>query len=327
MNTHAMDVTETKVLALSDSLRHQTYGFMRTYIFPVLNWPEFEGVVESWIANREQATVQSNYSDVLPSLAYVALGGDLESSIPLSAAWMFFMFAARVLDDIQDQDCLHRPWLKNGLAQSIPISTALLNVTNICLAHLDTDIVTLRELLSAFGRTSARAAKAQSRPTITYDSPESLEHYFEHIVATTAELFAAGTWAGGRLKTDDLQTLQALREFGYGLGMKTAVILDCRDLNPKSAHKQSDLAMGSYKLPVLFAVSTQTEHPEYERLISLLQEEKPGEDSLNDLTAILTDMEALTWSVRVALEFEDVSRAALQTLPKQASTLLMNYVG
>ncbi|MCI0556932.1 MAG: polyprenyl synthetase family protein [Nitrososphaera sp.] len=311
----------------TDLLRHRTYQFIRTNILPVLDWTKFESTVEYWIERRENASVKSNYSDVLPTLSYTALGGDIEPSIPLTAAWMFYIFGARVLDDIQDQDAPNKPWTKEGLGQSIPIGVALLSITNTCLSHLNTDAAAFQEILAGFGRTGTLAAKHQSFPTNSYASAESLEQYFTHIIATTAELFAVGAWAGGRLHTTDENILQALRDFGFGLGMKTAIVLDCRDLKPASPDKPSDLTVGSYKLPVLYAVSTLTEHPDHRLLIKLLKEENLSGDRLETVVRVLEDMGAISWSVQVALEYEKKARLALDSLPDTAKKVLVDYVG
>lgn len=310
----------------TDLFRHRTYEFIRTHILPVLDWMKFELTVEYWIERRESAFVKSNYSDVLPTLSFAALGGDAEASIPLTAAWMFYIFGARVLDDIQDQDAPNKPWTQGGLGQSIPIGVTLLSATNICLSHLGTDAATFQEILASFGRTGALAAKHQSFPTNTYASAQSLEQYFTHIIATTAELFAVGAWAGGRLHTTDKNILQALRDFGFALGMKTAIVLDCRDLRPKSPDKPSDLAVGSYKLPVLYAAATLTDHPDHELLMKLLREGNLSGDRLKTAVEILEEMGAVSWSVQVALEYENKARLALDLLPDAARKVLVDYV-
>ena len=311
----------------TDLLRKRTYEFIRAHILPVIDWPKFESTVEYWIDRRENASVKSNYSDVLPTLSFTALGGDAETSLPLSAAWMFYILGARVLDDIQDQDALGKPWTEGGLGQSIPIGVTLLSITNICLSHLETDIVTFQEILAGFGQTGALAAKHQSFPTNSYKSAEALEQYFTHIIATTAELFAVGAWAGGRLHTTDENILQALRDFGFGLGMKTAIVLDCRDLKPVSPYKPSDLTGGSYKLPVLYAVSTLMDHPDHGLLVKLLQEGDLSGDRLDTAVGVLENMGALSWSIQVALEYENKARLALDSLPDTAKKVLVDYVG
>ena len=321
-------ITTSNVLQhRTDLLRHRTYEFIRAHILPVIDWTKFESTVGYWIDRRENASVKSNYSDVLPTLSYTALGGDADISVPLAAAWMFYILGARVLDDIQDQDALDKPWTEGGLGQSIPIGVTLLSTTNICLSHLDTDAVTFQELLASFGRTAALAAKHQSFPTNSYASAESLEQYFTHIIATTAELFAVGAWAGGRLYTTDEKILQSLRDFGFGLGMKTAIVLDCRDLKPASPDKPSDLTVGSYKLPVLYAVSTLTDHPDHGLLVKLLHEGDLSGDRLDTVVGILEDMGALSWSVQVALEYGKKARLALDPLPDTAKKVLVDYVG
>jgi geranylgeranyl pyrophosphate synthase len=109
--------------------------------------------------------------------------------------------------------------------------------------------------------------------------------------------------------------------------MKTAIVLDCRDLRPKSADKPSDLTVGSYKLPVLYAASTLTDHPDHGLLMKLLREGNLSGDRLKTVVEILEEMGAVSWSVQVALEYENKARLALDSLPDAARKVLVDYVG
>lgn len=311
----------TEMETLTDQLRHKSYDFIREHIYPVLDWLEFEHVFEHWINGREKASIKSNYSDVLPGLTYHALTGDYEKSIPLCAAWMFYVFGAKVLDDIQDQD-VEEEWTRGGLVKSIPLATTLITIPQLCLQCIDIDNSSLKDILGNFGMTSALASKMQSCPTNTY-TDNSLEKYFEYIIATTANIFATGAWAGARLATNEKLVLDTLYSYGYGLGMRSAIILDCKDIAPQN--KPSDLSLGHYKLPVLYAVS-QTDHPHHEKFMTLLDDENLVDEKLQNVIQILDAMNAIQWSLNLSNEFAKDSRNILFNLNDQARERLTPYV-
>jgi geranylgeranyl pyrophosphate synthase len=310
----------------TNRLRYQSAEFISSEIFPTIHWEEFEAAVRYWLASRDKLVVPSNYSDVLPSLSYVALGGDPQRSLPLTAAWMLYIFGARVLDDAQDQDRFDRPWSTGNARCPISLGVTSLSAAQMCLAKLETDLVTFRDIVTRLAHTTALAARSQSLSLTPTISSQSLEAYFKHVIATTAEIFAVGTWTGGRLCQGEAKTLQALHQFGFALGMKTAIILDCRDLNPKSPHKLSDLTLGNWTLPVLYAVATLKEHAHYDLLLKLLQAKKLFGEHRDQMIALLEDMGALTWCVQIALEYEKKAHFALELLPNATRQVLAAYV-
>ena len=305
----------------SKTLRQDVYTFIRTHIYPTIDWPWFETVVEHWIDGRK-GPAQTNFTDLLPGLIYISLGGATQRSIPLTAAWLFYILGAKVLDDVQDGDADSRLWTQGGLQHSIPLGTALITAPNICLSYLDTDPLTIRAILGMFGQIATTAAKGQSQPTNDY---ASLEIYFAHIVTTTAQLFAAGAWVGGRLHTDDEMVLNPLYEFGHGLGMKTAIVLDCLDLQPTDPTKPSDIAVNSYKLPVIYGVTRCTASPHHTRLLSLLAVEQKTAVQVTEILDILTEIGAVRWSLNLATQFQHEALAALSDLPTTKEALL-HYV-
>jgi geranylgeranyl pyrophosphate synthase len=310
----------------TDCLRYQACEFISSEILPIIHWEEFEAAIRYWIRSRDKLLVQSNYSDVLPSLSYVALGGDPQRSLPLTAAWMLYIFGARVLDDAQDQDRFDRPWSTGKTRCPISLGVTSLSAAQMCLAKLETDLATFRDIVTRLAHTTALAARSQSLSLSPTISSQSLEEYFRHVIATTAEIFAVGAWAGGRLCQGEAKTLQALHQFGFALGMKTAIILDCRDLNPKSPDKLSDLTLGNWTLPILYAVATLKEHAHYDRLLKLLQDKRLFGEHLDEVIALVEDMGALTWCVQIALDYEKKAHFALDLLPNATRQVLTAYV-
>ncbi|MFQ5419927.1 MAG: polyprenyl synthetase family protein [Anaerolineae bacterium] len=297
------------------------HEFIQAEILSVVDWPELDLSIAAWV-NRNH---QSAYIDVWPALTFATTGGDLQAAVPLVALWLLHIMAARVFDDIQDNEGLDNPWQHRGVEQALPTGIALLTLANICLTHLQTDVETFKAVMQALGRAGTLAAKAQSHPPRDW-SAQTLEPYFEHLIATTGQVFAAGAWAGARLNTTDENMLDALYQFGLNRGMEMAIISDCADLQPQNPSKLSDLTAGIYKLPVLYAVSL-AEHPQQARLMKLLGENASlvGE-RLTEMIALLDEMGAVAWSLNLAVDFRNRATAALRILPDEVNEALAGYV-
>ena len=65
-----------------------THTFLKMQVFPVLAWPELERSVEHWLSRHDG--VQSIVIDVLPALAYGALGGHPKTALPLNSSWVLY---------------------------------------------------------------------------------------------------------------------------------------------------------------------------------------------------------------------------------------------
>jgi geranylgeranyl pyrophosphate synthase len=301
-------------------IRHLANEFIQAEILPVVEWPELELSIETWVSSR-----QGVHTDIWPALTYTATGGEIQKGIPLAALWLLQILAARVFDDIQDGEGLENPWQQRGLEQALPTGIALLTAANICLAHLPTDVETFKAVVQALARAGTLAAKAQSRPPRDW-SAQALGPYFEHLIATTGQIFATGAWVGARLNgVTDASTLHALYEFGLNSGMKMAIVSDCADLQPQKIGKLSDLTARVYKLPVLYAMS-RTDAPYHDDLLKLLEGDASlTGNRLKEAVSILDEMGAITWSLNIAADFQNRALAALHTLPDEISGVLTSY--
>jgi geranylgeranyl pyrophosphate synthase len=61
--------------------------------------------------------------------------------------------------------------------------------------------------------------------------------------------------------------------------------------------------------------------------MKLLREGNLSGDRLKTVVEILEEMGAVSWSVQVALEYENKARLALDSLPDAARKVLVDYVG
>lgn len=300
----------------------QTVQFVCSEAGSFLAWDELETAVSYW-TKQHQPNPQKIGNDIFPLLTSVALGGTVEGSVPLAAFWLLHIIAARVFDDVQDQEGEAHPWNADSITQALPTGIALLNVADLCLAHLQVDICTWYELFNMLKRATALAAKAQRSPlTPTATIPA----YLENSIALTGQIMAVGAWAGGRLQTTDRSTLQALWQYGQNIGLKMAILSDCLDLSPEAPEKLSDLTVAAYKLPVIYVLSL-TEHTLHTRLHHLLQDSTPLVGArLANVIGLLEEMEAITWCTKLAAHFQQQAIASLAGLPNEIRQPLQAYV-
>lgn len=263
-------------------------------------------------------------TDTLPALVYGALGGCVETALPLNGSWLLYLMAARVFDDIQDGEGEGHPWNRQGLLPALPVGIGLMSTAAICLSQQQADRDTLCSLYRLFGLTGVGAAQAQRNERSDPDKNEVLESYFAHIIGATAQVFAAGARAGGCLFGVGEQTLTALSDFGYNLGMKLAILDDCHDLTAGPG-SSSDVVNGRYRLPVLYALA-QPVTPAQSQLRRMLQEAQENKAVVADAVGLLDDMGAIAWSLNLAQVYQEKALSALSRLPDKNSGVLAAYV-
>lgn len=287
-------------------------NFIERDVLEYIPWVEMSDLVKYWLDQSSRRVTSS--TTLLPVHAYQAAGGTSNTAIPLAAYWVLALLAARILDDVQDQESANRPWNSNGVLAGIPFGTAALTAANMCLTFLDvsSDIHTVveRKLHGAV----LIAARAQSREP----RDMQLETYFSNAIGSSGLAFGTIAWAGGCLATSNEDTLKRLHDIGYYVGMRDAVRSDCADLN-------EDLEHGIFTLPVVYAKSLHT-HPLHGQLMQLLARQKLSSNEIEDIQSILVKMDAITWSIQVSDRFHDKAVTNLRELDPYEKSNLWRYV-
>lgn len=304
-----------------EDLIHATHQFLETEILSYLAWGELDHCVQVWL-DRHKKHPQHQATDILPTLTCAVVNGNYQTATPLSAHWLLYVLAARVFDDIQDGQGGSSPWNQRGLMQSLPTGLALLTAANVCFSFLNRiDLTTSYDIQRTLGRTWSLAAKSQSFPS---GKSLSLEKYFETVIANTAIIFAAGAWSGARLATTDEEALQRVYEYGYNLGIMSAIVSDVNDLKSEDG-KKSDITAGQFNLPVIYGMSLE-QHPFHESLALLLQHDDLTPHEVDEVVSLLKAMGAVEWSLQLAITYRQKAIAALDPFPAENKEYLLNYV-
>jgi hypothetical protein len=239
--------------------------------------------------------------DLLPLLVYTALSPNVYTvALPLTAAWALYLAAAHIMDEAQD----------TGSFSGANDSIIVLSAANKALAELDTDIDTLRDVLAAFGEGTMISGGAQ-KGELSHGRSWSREMYFRYIGGKSAAIIAVGAWLGGRLATDDDDTLALLKSFGLALGMILQIGDDCQDL-------AEDLVQGTFTLPVIEGLSM-IDHQDYPRVQELTGKSPLSVQEAHKLVTTLTHMGAVLACQRLMRVYQVQAAAAFQVIPGLAA--------
>jgi geranylgeranyl pyrophosphate synthase len=174
---------------------------------------------------------------------------------------------------------------------------------------------------SAEGRTTATTATAAA----------AKEYYYQRIYNKTASLFAASTEAGSLLSGAPEPEIQALRDYGYNLGMAFQIVDDILDFagNEGDLGKPigSDLRQGIMTLPTIHFLEA---HPENDTVTRMLSSRDEGDDGVRAAVEMIEESGAIESSMAEAEKFAARSRDALSILPpneyRQAMLDLTDFV-
>ncbi len=164
---------------------------------------------------------------LLGLLAYQSLTGEHAPALPGAAAVELGHNFSLVHDDIEDSDRerRHRPtlWAIWGIPLAINAGDALFALSRLALYRLMERGVSEHRVLAlmrVYDETCLALCEGQFLD-ISFERriDVSVEEYLEMISRKTAALLGASVQAGAILATDDPETIEAYRAFGYELGM------------------------------------------------------------------------------------------------------------
>ncbi|TEU11873.1 MAG: hypothetical protein E3J21_22545 [Anaerolineales bacterium] len=270
---------------MSDEPVKRVYAFITDLIHQGEMLSNIVGIWESALPlDKEEGTP----SLLLAILCCEAAGGDEDQATTIAAAWFLLYLAAKVLDDVEDDDTPLTPWSAIGVPQAINAATGLIFVSQLALARLPlmgADRELALSLLEDFNRTTLRMCAGQ-HADLTEGSNLCLERCLSIAGAKSGEFFALACRAGALLGTDEVAPYS---EFGYNLGVLIQICDDFEGLwNPQG---RSDLAAGKRTLPVIYAltVAPPNVREHLERLLVKANGEREAEE---EARGVITELGA-----------------------------------
>lgn len=291
----------------------------------VLNYIRQHPFIGHWldasvVLGEREAVLVGYLPTSLPLQLCQAVGAQPERAIPLSAAFTLFNLASEVLDDFQDQDTDY-VWSDWPLERVLTSTLAMMFLAQSCLARLEADNETKRDILDGYAEVGVLAAVGQN--ALADSAQPSLQRYWHHTQAKSGIVFAVGAWSGARLATTDTTTLERAREFGLALGALIQIADDCRDFRAACDSATPHELCAS--LPIIVAHQNR-QHPAHSDFMALLQQSTRKPNDGQSVYQMAMEMGGVTGALALGKAYEHKALMALDGLGPTHCGALVDYV-
>ena len=210
-------------------------------------------------SNNEESSWSPLRWVTLPGLCCYAVGGELESTLEISAAWLLLYTSAHIVDTIEDGD--YDPQVSKLGGPGVAINTAnglfLSAIMQLQSLH-EKDIPSgqITKIISDYLETILLMTSGQHLD-LTVPMLD-LDQWWQIAETKSGAFFSLACRAGARLETADPDKIDAYSIFGYHLGLLLQIfddlqdfqtLLESRELNP-SLNLEKSLA-SAYAYDVL----------------------------------------------------------------------------
>jgi len=209
---------------------------------------------------------------IRPTLGLLAgnmLGADRDKLITLAAAVELLHTATLVHDDLIDGALLRRgsPTLNASWTPAATVLTGDFIFARAAKLAAETDCLPLMRL---FAETLALIVNGELTQLFTSRGIASRENYDQRIYAKTASLFEMCARAAAMISPVDEAVVEAMRNYGYQVGMAFQIVDDILDFNGQQVEVGkpvgSDLLQGLITLPTLYYIEDHPDDPDVQAL-------------------------------------------------------------
>ncbi|MGB9669239.1 MAG: polyprenyl synthetase family protein [Anaerolineales bacterium] len=267
------------------------------------------------LGNALEHLLSSGGKRIRPAVALLTgrmYGGDIERLVSLSSAIELLHTATLVHDDLIDGSLLRRG-IATLNAKWSPAATVLTGdfiFAQAARLAAETESV---YLMKQFSMTLATIVNGEINQLFSTHRYSSREEYYERIYAKTASLFELASSAAAHLSDVSPSTVEAMRKFGFDLGMAFQIVDDILDFTgaQETVGKPvaSDLRQGLITLPFICYME---KNPDDDEVQAVLVGEKANIDKLvNDIR----DSGAVTDAFQIARAYIDNAVKILESQP------------
>jgi geranylgeranyl pyrophosphate synthase len=161
-----------------------------------------------------------------------------------------------------------------------------------------------------------------------FDVGKDIQNYLWRIGGKTAALFANSTEGGGTLGGCDDATVEALRSYGYNLGMAFQIVDDILDFNGDEEEMGKpvggDLREGTVTLPGLLLLER---YPRDNPIKKFFTARRAREERLQEALEMIRATEVLDVSMDMAREYVRRGTDAIASLPDTEARRSMHEIG
>ena len=177
-------------------------------------------------------------------------------------------------------------------------------------------------LISRFAETIAELARGELHEMVSnWNWPVTVDEYLARIYDKTASLFSTSAESGAVLGGADEQAVEALREFGYYLGMAYQVKDDVLDYESTTDElgkpANQDILSGKLTLPAIYAAENPACGAAIEKFFGLSETERNA--ALGDLLDKIRQHGGVERAEATASEYIDKALQKLEVAPPSVS--------
>ena len=242
------------------------------------------------------------------------LGADEARLVTLGAAVELLHTATLVHDDLIDGALLRRgiPTLNARWSPPATVLTGDFLFARAAKLAADTDHL---PLMKAFSETLAIIVNGELTQMFSSRGVIERDNYYKRIYAKTASLFEMTSRAAAMISPVDEHQVEAMRDFGYQIGMAFQVVDDILDFNGDQAAVGkpvgSDLLNGLVTLPAIYYAES---HPNDPDVLSLPGGGWTHAENMARLIENIRQSDAIERSIQEAGQFVDRALARLEPL-------------
>jgi len=239
----------------------------------------------------------------------------LDLLVPLAASIELLHTATLVHDDVIDNAATRRG---RPTANSIFHNTTTVMLGDYMFAHAANFVARTGniEVIRLFSQTLMTIARGEIGQDMTaYDTRQTVRQYLQRIGGKTASLFATACQGGAMLAEVGEDGVEALKDYGYNLGMAFQVVDDILDFvgDEQEMGKPvgSDLSQGTLTLPSLLLLDR---HPEDNPIRKLFAHQR-RQEHLSQAVEMIRQSDIPRESYQMAESFAKEAEGALTVLP------------
>jgi len=236
--------------------------------------------------------------------------------VPLAASIELLHTATLVHDDVIDNAATRRG---RPTANSMFHNTTTVMLGDYMFAHAANLVAGTGniEVIRLFSQTVMTIARGEIGQDMTaYDTRQTIRQYLQRIGGKTASLFATACQGGALLAEASRDRVEALKAYGYNLGMAFQVVDDILDFvgDEQEMGKPvgSDLSQGTLTLPSLLLLDRYPRDNPIRKLFA----HRRRQEYLNQAVEMIRQSDIPRQSYQMAESFAKEAREALTALPK-----------
>jgi geranylgeranyl pyrophosphate synthase len=192
----------------------------------------------------------------LPGFCCQSAGGDPALAGPVSAAWLIFNRAARIMDSVQDGDIPEPWWEQQGPGFALNVASAFFFTASKILAGLEIHGISSRSadaIRNTFSSLLLQMTEGQHLDLTA--SRVRLEEYWRIVDLKSGQFFAIGSRSGAELVLNGGERLDGFEAYGREIGLLIQLLDDLEEfqVTPESESFFLDLSENKPSLPLAYA--------------------------------------------------------------------------